>query len=121
MKELFVRKLNKKERDFVYSLINDKKYGYRGLIIALSYEGYPVSMIWRKVNLHPVNVRKWIRKFNKFGIEGIAPKKPGRKKKLSKNIEDKIIEIALTKPNEIGLYFSTWSLRKLCFYLEKKK
>jgi hypothetical protein len=45
MKKLFVRKLNKKERDFVYSLIDDKKYGYRGLIIALSYEGYPVSMI----------------------------------------------------------------------------
>jgi transposase len=70
-------------------LINDKKYGYRALIIALSYEGYPVSIIWRMLNLHPVDVRKWIRRFNKLGIEGIAPKKPGRKPKLNKAVEDK--------------------------------
>lgn len=120
MKELFVRKLSKKERDFVYGLINDKKHGYRALIIALSYEGYPVSMIWRKVNKHPVNVRKWIRRFNKLGVAGIAPGKPGRKPKLPKTLEDRIIAIALTKPSELGLYFSTWSLRKLCAYLSKK-
>lgn len=120
MRELHVRKLTKKERDFVYALIDDKKFGYRGLIIALSYEGYPVSMIWRKVNVHPVNVRKWIRKFNRFGINGIAPRKPGRKKQLDKATEDEILRIALTRPNDLGLYFSTWSLRKLRAYLVKK-
>jgi len=66
VKELFVRKLNKKERDFVYNWINYRRYGYRALIIALSYESYPVSMIWRKINLHPVNVRRWIRRFNEL-------------------------------------------------------
>lgn len=120
MRELFVRGLSKKERDYVYDLVEDKKHGYRGLIIALSYEGYPVDMISRKVNMHPVNVRKWIRKFNKFGVEGIAPKKVGRKPKLDKRIEDKIVAIALTEPEELGLYFSTWSLRKLQAYLKSR-
>jgi hypothetical protein len=30
MRELFVRKLSKKERDLVYNLIENKKYGYKG-------------------------------------------------------------------------------------------
>jgi transposase len=78
-------------------------------------------MIARKVNLHPDNVRKWIRNFNKFGIDGIAPKKVGRKLIIKKEIKDKIVRIALTKPNDIGLYFSNWSLRKIKAYLEKEK
>jgi transposase len=121
MKELYVRKLSKKERDYVYNLIEDKKYSYRGLIIALSYEGYPVGMIARKVNMHPVNVRKWIRRFNRLGIDGISPKKAGRKPKLDRKTEDKIVTIALTEPEELGLYFSTWSLRKLQEYLKSKR
>lgn len=120
MRELFVRNLSKRERDYVYELVEDKEHGYRGLIIALSYEGYPVDMISRKVNMHPVNVRKWIRKFNKSGIEGIAPKKVGRKPRLDKRTEDKIVAISLTEPEELGLYFSTWSLRKLQAYLKSK-
>ena len=120
MRELHVRKLTKKERDFVYALIDDKNFGYRGMIIALSYEGYPVSMIWRKVDVHPVNVRKWIRKFNRSGVEGIAPRRPGRRKQLDKVTEDEILKIALAKPEDLGLHFSTWSLRKLRAYLIKK-
>jgi len=120
MRQLFVRELSKRERDYVYQLIEDKKHGVRGLIIALSYEGYPVDMISRKVNVHPVNVRKWIRRFNRFGIEGIAPKKVGRKPKLDKRTEDRIVAIALTEPEEFGLYLSTWSLRKLQNYLKSE-
>jgi transposase len=120
VKRLFVRKLTKRERDYIYGLIDDKRYGYRALITALSYEGYPVDMIARKLNLHPVNVRKWIRRFNKLGIEGLAPKKVGRKLKFEKWVEDEIVRIVLTKPEELGLHFSTWSLRKLGTYLEKK-
>ena len=77
MVKLFVRRLTKKERDFIYKLIDDKQIGYGALIIALSYDGYSVSEIARRINLHPVNVRKWIRKFNQQGINSllIKPKK----------------------------------------------
>jgi len=33
---IFVRKLNRKERDFLYDLIENKKFGYRAKIIILS-------------------------------------------------------------------------------------
>lgn len=122
MAELFVRKLTKHERDFIYSMVDDKKIGYRALIIALSYEGYPVSMIWKRVNVHPDNVRKWIRRFNKHGIAGILEKRPtGRKPFIDKTLEQKIISIFNTKPRDLSLPFNTWSLRKLRAYLIKKK
>ncbi len=120
MRQLFVRRLTKRERDFVYRLIEDKRYRARGLVIALSYEGYPVDMIARKVNMHPVNVRKWIRRFNRSGVEGIAPQKVGRKPKLDKRTEDRIVAIALIDPEALGLRFSTWSLRKLSAYLRSR-
>jgi transposase len=120
--ELFARNLTKRERDFIYSSLDDKKIGYRCLIIALSYDGYPVSAIWKRVNVHPDNVRKWIRRFNKYGINGIIGKKPtGRKPVINKEIEQKIISIFYTKPKDLGLPFNTWSLRKLRAYLIKKK
>lgn len=122
MVELFVKSLTKKERDFVYSMLDDKKIGYRCLIIALSYEGYPVAAIWKRVNLHPVNVRKWIRRFNRHGINGIIKRKPtGRKPVIDKSLEKRIISIFNKKPKELGLPFSTWSLRKLRAYLLKKR
>jgi transposase len=85
-------------------MLDDKKIGYRCLIIALSYKGYPVSAIWKRVNLHPINVRKWIRRFNKYGINGIKEKKPlGRKLIIDKDIKKKYI--FKTKPKELGLPF----------------
>jgi transposase len=86
----------------------------------LSYEGYPVSAIWKRVNVHPDNVRKWIRRFNKYGINGIIEKKKtGRKPIINKEVEQKIISIFNTKPKELGIPFNTWSLRKLQAYLIK--
>jgi transposase len=122
MVELFVRNLTKRERDFIYSSLGDKKIGYRAKIIALSYEGYPVSVIWKRLNVHPVNVRKWIRRFNRYGIDGILErKKAGRKPVINKFIEQRIIAIFKTKPRELGLPFNTWSLRKLQAYLIKRR
>lgn len=122
MPELFVRNLTKRERDFVYSTIDDKKIGYRALIIALSYDDHPVSSIWKRVNVHPDNVRKWIRRFNGYGINGIIERKPtGRRPVIDKAAEKRIMAAFNTKPGELGLPFNTWSLRKLRAYLIKKR
>ena len=76
MEPIFVRKLNRKERDFFYDLIEDKKIGYRAKIIILSYEGYSTSN--RKSN--KLCMLKCTHRFNEKGIEGIlTKKKPGRK------------------------------------------
>jgi transposase len=119
---IFVRKLNIRERDFPYELMEDKLIGYRAKIIILSYEGYTPPRIERAINMHVKNVRKWIHKFNKYGIEGILQKKKaGRKPRIGSKIIKEIIELVKTPPNELNLPFSTWTLRKLENYLVNKK
>lgn len=121
MEPIFVREPNKRERDRLYELMEDKKAGYRAKIIILSYEGYTPPQIERAVNTHVKNVRKWIKRFNEFGINGILEKKrPGRKPKLSEKLVREIIGIASKPPHRLGLPFSTWSLRKLEGYLRRR-
>ncbi len=115
----FARKLTRNERDTVYGLIDNKEIGYRALIIALSHEGQEVREIARKLNMHPVNVRKWIRKFNEEGPKCLYSK-AGRKPKFHRSVEKKLLRIAITKPHKLNLPFSTWSLRKLEYYARRK-
>jgi transposase len=119
MRLLFVKRLTRNERDVVYPLIDNKEIGYRALIIALSYDGYEVREIARRLNLHPVNVRKWIRRFNKEGVKCLYSR-GGRKKKLDKHKEKKILMVAIKKPYKLGLPFSSWSLRKLEYYVKNR-
>jgi len=122
MEPIFVRKLNRKERDFFYDLIEDKKIGYRAKIIILSYEGYTPPQIEKAINMHVKNVRKWIHRFNEYGIKGILEKKKtGRKPRINEKIIKEIINIAKIPPHKLGLPFSNWSLRKLESYLISKK
>jgi len=119
MRLLFARRLTRDERDEVYTLIDNKGIGYRALIIALSHEGQEVREIARKLNMHPVSVRQWIRKFNEEGLNCLR-KKAGRKPKFYKSVEKKLLKLAITKPHKLNLPFSTWSLRKLEYYAKKK-
>jgi transposase len=121
MEPIFVRKLNRKERDFLYDLIEDKKIGYRAKIIILSYEGYTPPQIEKAINMHVKNIRKWIHRFNEYGIEGILEKKrTGRKPKFNEKTINQILKIIKKPPYELNLPFSTWSLRKLEAYLKNK-
>lgn len=119
MRLLFARRLTRNERDTIYGLIDDKEIGYKALIIALSHEGHEVREIARRLNVHPVNVRKWIRKFNEEGVECLYSR-PGRKTKFDSSVEKKILRTAVTKPYKLKLPFSSWSLRKLEYYVGKK-
>jgi transposase len=118
---IFVREPNKKERDRLYELMEDRRIGYRAKIIILSYEGYTPPQIEKAIHMHVKNIRKWIKRFNEFGIKGILEKRrPGRKPKLSEKLVKEIINIVGRSPHELGLPFSTWSLRKLESYLKQK-
>lgn len=119
MRLLFARRLTRNERDAVYGLIDNKEVGYRALIIALSYEGHEVREIARRLNVHPVNVRKWIRRFNEEGLKCLHSK-AGRKQKFHSSVEKKLLRVAITRPYKLNLPFSSWSLRKLEFYANEK-
>jgi transposase-like protein len=93
---------------------DDAEAGYRAKIILLRSEGYTVAEIRRQTNHHDNNIRKWIHRFNDYGIDGIVSRKHNHTApKITDDIEKGIVRIASTNPRKLGLKFSTWSLRVL--------
>jgi transposase len=87
-------------------------------IVLLSAEGKSVPEISRAVNLHPINVRKWIHRFSKSGLEGLrSGKSPGRPRLFTGEQRQRIIAVATADPRSLGLHFSRWSLQRLRRYL----
>ena len=75
-------------------------------------------------NHHDNNIRKWIHRFNGHGIDGIvsSSRKHGHDAlNITDDIENEIVSIASANPRELGLKFSTWSLRVLAGYVMEKK
>ncbi len=74
-------------------------------------------------NHHDGSIRKWIHRFNEYGVDGIVSRIHKRKPvKKTSEIEKKIVEIAIKNPRkDYGLPFSTWSLRRaLAGYISKE-
>lgn len=87
-------------------------------IVLLSAAGKSVPEISRAVNLHPINVRKWIHRFSRNGLEGLrSGKSPGRPRLFTLEQRQQIISIASADPRSLDLPFSRWSLQRLRRYL----
>ncbi|MCS7220338.1 MAG: helix-turn-helix domain-containing protein [Anaerolineae bacterium] len=90
----------------------------RAHIILLSAQGYTVPQISLQVGLHPINVRKWIHRFNRYGLSGLqSGKSPGRPPRFTDEQKQTIIQLAQVSPSRLGLPFSRWSLQRLREYL----
>ena len=71
-------------------------------------------------NTYDKTIRKWIHKFNNEGTEGLVTKiNYSPMVKIDDYARKQIIKIASTNPRDLGLKFSTWSLRSLAGYLTK--
>lgn len=120
---LYVRKLRDTEKTRLNQLmktVNDEHElpTNRLQIVALSAEGKRVPEISEAVDLHPINVRKWIHRFNQEGFDGLrSGKSPGRPPVFTENQREQILVIAETNPRVLGLHFSRWSLQRLRRYL----
>ena len=79
---LYTRKLKLQERKTLEAHLNAPEEDlpvHRLQIIMLSAAGKRVPEISEEVNLHPINVRKWIHRFNEQGLDGLrSGKSPGR-------------------------------------------
>jgi transposase len=122
---LFTRKLTDDELDELEHLLQHPESELpvqRLMIILLSAQGCRVQDVSRKVELHPINVRKWIHRFNEEGIDGLrSGKSPGRPPVFSTNQREVIAEIASSDPRQLGLNFMYWSLQRLRKYLVQNK
>jgi transposase len=118
---LYTRKLKQHERKSLEAHLNvpeDDLPEHRLQIIMLSAAGKRVPEISEEVHLHPINVRKWIHRFNRYGLDGLrSGKSPGRPPVFSEEQRNHIVTIANTNPRLLGLHYSRWSLQRMRRYL----
>jgi len=118
---LYVQNLSEEEQKQIEALIcepEDDLPVNRLLIILLSAEGKSVPEISQTVNLHTINVLKWIHRYTANGVSGLrSGKSPGRPPLFTTTQRRQISKIASTSPRSLGLNFSRWSLQRLRRYL----
>ncbi|MBE2237675.1 MAG: helix-turn-helix domain containing protein [Caldilineaceae bacterium] len=118
---LYTRKLKLHERKILEShldLPEEDLPTHRLQIIVLSAAGKRVPEISEEVHLHPINVRKWIHRFNRYGLDGLrSGKSPGRPPVFTDEQRNEIVTIANTNPRLLNLHYSRWSLQRLRRYL----
>lgn len=124
MQPVFVRKLTHSERKRLQELLraNNLRLHKRARVIELSSKGLKAPQISEYVGLHLNKVRKWVRRFNREGIECLLPRySPGRPVKISRKERTKIIRLLKTKPASLGLGINNWNLRDLAKVAQQRK
>ncbi len=90
----------------------------RAQMVLLSAQGMDVAKIAQVTFTSPDRVRDVIHNFNADGFDSLRPKYGGgRPPKFDPDQRAAIKQIALARPGDHGLPFSTWSLSKLADYL----
>ncbi|HJQ68135.1 MAG TPA: sigma 54-interacting transcriptional regulator [Blastocatellia bacterium] len=116
---LFVRPLELDEREVLTRCLesSNKEEAGRAEIILLSSEGKTAPEISQALSFHPSNIKKWIRKFNRDGINGIVVKKRGPqggpRPHFTSAQTAAIINLANSAPSSLGLPFKEWTPQKL--------
>ena len=118
---LYVRELEDTEWIELESMLEEQDGdvpAQRLMIVLLSAQGHRVQEVSQEVELHPINVRKWIHRFNAEGMDGLrSGKSPGRPPVFSDDQRDNIVTLANSDPRKFGLSFSQWSLQRMRKYL----
>ena len=99
---------NEKKNNLYDMMDNDAEADYRAKIILLRSEGYTVAEIRRQTdrqtNHHDNNIRKWIHRFNDYGIDGIVSSRKHNHNhttpKITDDIEKEIVRIASTNQSK---------------------
>ncbi len=90
----------------------------RAQMVLLSAQGMDTAQIAEVTFTSPDRVRDVIHNFNADGFDSLGPKYAGgRPPKFDTAQREQIKQIALARPGDHGLPFSTWSLSKLADYL----
>ncbi|HXG90756.1 MAG TPA: sigma 54-interacting transcriptional regulator [Blastocatellia bacterium] len=116
---LYVRPLTISEREALKraSKSSSKEESLRANVILLSAAGRNANEISQTIGFHPSNVKKWIRNFNREGLDGLAVKKRGPhggpRPKFTADQIQQITLLAKTSPQSLGYRFSEWTPQKL--------
>ncbi len=95
---------------------------HRARVILLSMEGYRIPEIGEMTGAHPANLRKWIHRFNQVGCPGlVSTRSGGAKPRFTEEQKKRIVALAQTRPRELGLNFTKWTLHRLAEQAEKQQ
>jgi transposase len=93
----------------------------RAHVILASAQGMRVPEIAQRYHYSRKWVRRIIHRFNEEGLEAIFPRYAGgRPPTFTGEQKARIVETALSRPTDLGLPFTQWSLSKLQEYLVKE-
>jgi transposase len=94
----------------------------RGRIMFLSMEGRSVPSIAKEVGMCQAMVRTWIKRYNEKGVKGLEDEpRSGRPARYTAEEVGQVIAASLSKPADLGLPFSSWTLDCLEAYLNEQK
>jgi transposase len=124
--KLRVRELSEAERSTIEAWcgtrVGSVRLRDRATIIAWSAEGWWVSDIARIVRVTPQVVRKWIKRFNADGLDGLQDQpRSGRPATYTSEQIGEVIAVSLLKPDSLGLPFGCWTLDRLQAYLTEER
>lgn len=119
LQAVFVRPLQTEEKKALTAQLRsaNEEQARRAKAILLSSQGKTAAQIGRELGVHPSNVKKWIKRFNEEGLNGIATRKRGprngpRPKFTPQQIET-ILRLAASDPASLGYPFKRWTTKKL--------
>jgi transposase len=93
----------------------------RAQVILASAQGFTPPKIGEIVLMSQDYVRSLIKSFNEEGMGMLKPHwKPGGNRRFTHEQKEKLVSLATSRPNDLGLPFQQWSLRRLKAEAEKR-
>lgn len=121
---LYAREPEYEEKEKIYKLLKEGEEHIKKRLKVIVLSGihrYRVSEISKILNFHPQNLRKWIHRFNREGIESVVHPPRAGKRKFNNDMKIKILKIVKISPRKLGYKFSYWTLNRLKEHLEKNR
>lgn len=125
--EVRLRALRPMERRWLRSKLKDKKLRMRIYaryrVVDEAAQGRSASAIADRVGVNETTVYDWLHRFNREGFAHFedAPNPQGRPSSLSSRQVRRLIATALSRPTDLGLPFTSWSVAKLREYCQQQK
>lgn len=123
---LRVREMTLEEMAVIQRLARSRTEAHRMVerarIVSLSMAGRPVASIAKEVGMCQAMVRTWIKRYNEKGVKGLEDEpRSGRPARYTAEEVGEVIAASLSKPADLGLPFSSWTLDRLEAYLNEQK
>lgn len=94
----------------------------RARIVWRAHGGARVPAIARALGVCQATVRLWLTRFDAHGVDGLRDgSRAGRPPTYTREEVGEVVAASLTKPDDLGLPFGSWTLDRLTAYLRETK